>query len=92
MPSFLNLMNIELRVIRSDIGVSLLFVLEPEVWRATRQFDSLHLASDLFVQHRRSFGSVGRGTRRALVKSESRNKQRKNEIDGGAYQNGSERG
>jgi hypothetical protein len=39
LPTFLNLMNIELRVIGSELGVSLLFVLEPEVWRATRRFD-----------------------------------------------------
>jgi hypothetical protein len=48
LPSFLDLMNIELRVIGSELGVSLLFVLEPEVWRATRQFDSRYLTSHLF--------------------------------------------
>jgi len=48
LPGFLNLMNIEPRVIGSELGASLLFVLEPEVWRATGQFDSRNLTRHLF--------------------------------------------
>jgi hypothetical protein len=35
----------------------LLFVLEPEIWRATGQFDGRYLTSHFFVQHRNPLGA-----------------------------------
>ncbi len=48
MPSFLNLMDIELRVIRAELGVSLLFVLAPDIQQTIRPFNGDHFTNPFF--------------------------------------------
>jgi hypothetical protein len=63
-------MNIELRVIRSELGVSCSLSWRQRFGAQPGSSTVAFLQVTVFVQHRQSLGCVRRGTRRALVKSE----------------------